>query len=216
MMRFAPLRRLGAGLAFLALIAAPAAAQAESPEVEGFRSARFDMTEEQLRAAIAADFKISPVQILKQVHKADRTTILSIKVPDLLPESGIAQVNYKLGYKSKRLIQVDVIFGTAVDSKVTPQGLSVVLVNLRQYLQERGFDKEKVVVNAATPQPNIALVFRAQDEKGRVVALLGQFKVDPKAEKGKQLLLDQPEAVIVSYVLDAKSPDVFKIEKGKF
>ena len=121
MTRFAFGRRLAAGFAFLAFVAGAAAA--EPAAVEGFRSARFDMTEEQLRAAIAADFKISPVQIVKQVHKADRTTILSIKVPDLLPESGVAQINYKLGYKSKKLIQVDVIFGAAVDPKVTPQAL---------------------------------------------------------------------------------------------
>jgi len=214
MIRVPTLRRLAAGFALLAFVAAPAAA--ETASVDGFRSARFDMTEEQLRAAIAADFKISPVQILKQVHKVDRTTILSIKVPDLLPESGTAQVNYKLGYKSKKLIQIDVIWGAAVDPKVTPQSLGIVIVNLRQYLQERGFDKEKVLLNATTPQANIVLLFRAQDDKSRVVALLGQFKLDAKAEKGKQLLLDQPEAVIVSYVLDPKAPDVFKIEKGKF
>ena len=214
MTRFAFGRRLAAGFAFLAFVAGAAAA--EPAVVEGFRSARFDMTEEQLRAAIAADFKISPVQIVKQVHKADRTTILSIKVPDLLPESGVAQINYKLGYKSKRLIQIDVIFGAAVDAKATQQALTAVIVNLRQYLQEREFDKDKVVVNATTGQANIVLLFRGQDAKDRVVALLGQFKLDPKAEKGKQLLLDQPEAVIVSYVLDTKNPDIFKIEKGKF
>lgn len=216
MTRFATLRRIAAGIAVLALAAGHAAAQVEPAAVEGFRSARFDMTEEQLRTAIANDFKVSPVQIARQVHKIDRTLILSIKVPDLLPESGVAQVNYKLGFKSKKLIHVDVIWGTAVDPKVTAQNLGGIIVNLRNYLQERGFDKEKTLVNAATPQPNIVLLFRAQDAQGRVVALLGQFKTDPKAEKGKQLLLDQPEAVIVSYVLDAKSPDVFKIEKGKF
>lgn len=217
MTRFSTMRRLAAGFVFFALAAAPAAAETPAAAtVDGFRSARFDMTEEQLRAAIAADFKLSPVQILKQVHKVDRTMILSIKVPDLLPESGVAQVNYKLGYKSKKLIQVDVIWGAAVDAKVTPQNLGIIIVNLRQYLQERGFDKEKVLVNATTPQANIVLLFRAQDDKSRVVAMLGQFKLDPKAEKGKQLLLDQPEAVILSYVLDPKAPDVFKIEKGKF
>jgi hypothetical protein len=174
------------------------------------------MTEDQVRAAIAADFKIAAVQIAKQVNKVDRTTILSIKVPDLLPDSGMAQINYKFGFKHKKLMQVDVIWGAAVDPKVTPASLTAIIINMRQYLQERGFPKDKVVVNATTQQPNILLMFRGEDEKGRVVALLGQFKYDPKAERGKQLKGDEPQAVILSYVLNPKAPDIFRIEKGKF
>jgi hypothetical protein len=191
-------------------------ARAETASVDGFRSAHFDMTEEEVRRAIIADFKVPPQTILKQMNKVDRTTILSVRVPDLLPESGTAQVNYKLGFKNKKLIQVDVIWAPAIDAKVTPAALTAILINLRQYLQERGFPKEKTVVNATTPQPALLLMFRAEDEMGRVVALLGQFKFDPKAEKDKQLKTDEPQAVILSYVLDPKSPDIFKIEKGKF
>lgn len=213
--RFA-VARLLAGAVIAAGLGAGAPAIAETALVEGFRSARFDMTEDQVKQAIAADFKIQPAAVLKQVNKVDRTTILSVRVPDLLPESGTAQVNYKLGFKNKKLIQVDVIWGPAVDQKVAPAALTAVLINLRQYLQERGFAKEKTVVNATTPQPNILLMFRAEDEKGRVVALLGQFKFDPKAEKDKQLKTDEPQAVILSYVLDPKAPDIYKIEKGKF
>lgn len=208
------LARLFVGAALAAAAAQPAAA--ETVLVEGFRSARFDMTEDQVKQAIAADFKIQPRAVLKQVNKVDRTTILSVRVADLLPDSGTAQVNYKLGYKNKKLMQVDVIWGPAVDPKVTPAALTAILINLRQYLQERGFAKEKTVVNATTPQPNILLMFRAEDEQGRIVALLGQFKFDPKAEKDKQLKTDEPLAVILSYVLDPKAPDIFKIEKGKF
>ena len=197
-------------------IATALPARAETAQVAGFRSAQFDMTEDEVKKAIAADFKIQPQNVLRQVNKVDRTTILSVRVADLLPDSGTAQVNYKLGFKNKKLIQVDVIWGPAVDAKVTPAALTAILINLRQYLQERGFAKEKTVLNATTPQPNILLMFRAKDENGRVVALLGQFKFDPKAEKEKQLKTDEPLAVILSYVLDAKAPDIFKIEKGKF
>jgi hypothetical protein len=210
--------RFGAGVlaALLASGAAAVPSYAQSALVEGFRSARFDMTEEQVRLAIAADFKVPAGQIVRQVNKVDRTTILSVKIPELLPESGVAQVNYKLGFKSKKLIQVDVIWGIAVDQKVTPAALTAIMINMRNYLQDRGFDKEKIVVNATTPQPNVVLMFRGEDAKGRVVALLGQFKHDPKAEQGKQLKTDEPQAVILSYVLDPKAPDIFKIEKGKF
>jgi hypothetical protein len=208
-------RLLGA-VAVAAGLAAGAPSFAETVAVEGFRSARFDMTEDQVKQAIAADFRIQPRAVLKQVNKVDRTTILSVRVTDLLPETGMAQVNYKLGFKNKKLIQVDVIWSAAIDPKVTPPTLTAILINLRQYLQERGFAPEKTVVNKTTPQPNILLMFRAEDEKGSVVALLGQFKFDPKAEKDKQLKTDEPQAVILSYVLDPKAPDIYKIEKGKF
>lgn len=217
MTALAPMHRLGIGLfayAILAFTAMPAFA--ENAQVEGFRSARFDMTEAELQQAIAADFKLTPQQILKQVNKVDRTTILSIKVTELLPESGAAQINYKLGFKNKKLIQVDVIWGPAVDPKVTSASLTAILINMRQYLQERGFPKEKILVNATTAQPNILLAFRGEDDKGRIVALLGQFKYDPKAEPDKRLKSDDPQAVILSYVLDPKNPDIFRIEKGKF
>jgi hypothetical protein len=210
-------RRLREALFALALTCfGTAPASAQSAQVEGFRSARFEMTEAQVQQAIESDFKIGAPQIQKQVNKVDRTTILSIKVPELLPESGVAQINYKLGFKTKKLIQIDVIWGAAVDPKVTPAALTSVIINMRQYLQERGFVKEKVVLNATTPQPNILLVFRAEDEKGRILALLGQFKYDPKAEPDKRLKADEPQAVILSYVLDPKNPDIFRIEKGKF
>jgi hypothetical protein len=82
-------------------------------------------------------------------------------------------------------MQVGVIWDAAIDPKTTAPALSAVLINLRQYLHERGFDKEKVVVNATTAQPNIVLLFRAEDANGGVMALLGQFKLDLEAEKGK-------------------------------
>jgi hypothetical protein len=209
-------RSLKRALLVLALAFAGAAPALGQATIDGFRSARFEMTEAEVQQAIATDFKIGAQQILKQVNKVDRTTILSIKVPELLPESGIAQINYKLGFKTKKLIQVDVIWGAAVDAKVTPAALTSIIINMRQYLQERGFAKEKVVLNATTPQPNILLAFRAEDEKGSVLALLGQFKYDPKAEPDKRLKGDEPQAVILSYVLDPKNPDIFRIEKGKF
>src|SRR5262245_4732472 len=87
-------RHLRNGVFALALMcfgAASALAQSAPAAIEGFRSARFEMTEAQVQQAIEADFKIGAQQIQKQMNKVDRTMILSIKVPELLPESGIAQ-----------------------------------------------------------------------------------------------------------------------------
>jgi hypothetical protein len=205
-----------AGMAAVAVSGPPSLGQQQSAEVDGFRSAKFQMTEEQVRQAINADFKAAAAKIQKRTENVTRTPVLSIQVPDLIPDRGTARVNYTFGYKSNRLIQVDVIWNKTVDPKITPEMLRAVLGNLGATLRDRGFAKEKTVVNAATNSPNVVVLFRGEDEKGRVVALVGRFKVDPKAEEGKRVKFDEPESAILSYMLNTKSPDVYKLEPGKF
>jgi len=203
-----------AGLAAVGLSAAPSWSQ--STEVDGFRSAKFQMTEEQVRQAITTDFKAAAAKIDKRTDTVTRTLVLRIHVPELIADRGTPQINYTFGYKSLRLIQVDVLWNKTVDPKITTEMMRAVIGNLSQTLRDRGFPREKTVVNAATNSPNLVVLFRAEDEKGRVVALIGRFKVDPKAEEGKRVKYDEPEAVILSYILNAKSPDVFRLEPGKF
>lgn len=195
---------------------AMAQAAAEKAKVDGFRSAKFQMTEDQVRQAINADFKITAGKIEKHSDRATKTQVLRILVPDLLPERGAAQVSYSFGFKSNKLIQVDVVWSPMFDKTITNEQLLAVQANLRQYLGERGFAKNKTVVNAATERPNVVVFFRGEDDQGRVVALVGRFKVDPKAEPGKQVLGDQPEAIILTYVSNPKAPDIYRIEPGKF
>jgi len=198
----------------LPLAVSPAAA--EAAKVDGFRSAKFQMSEEQVRQAINADFKIAGAKIERIADTPTRAPILRINVPDLLPERGTAQVSYTFGFKSGKLIQVDVIWSPAFDAAITTEQMTATLANLSQYLGERGFAKNKTIVNAATDRPNVVVFFRGEDDQGRAVALAGRFKIDPKAEVGKQVLGDQPEAVILTYAHNPKAPDVYRIEPGKF
>lgn len=199
----------------LALAASAGAAHAQNAAtVEGFRSARFQMTEEQLRKAIDGDFKGAKIE--KRTDAAARTQVLSIRVPDLIADRGVAQINYTLGYKSHRLIQVDIIWNKSIDPKITSEGLNAVTANLRQTMVERGFKKEKTVVNAATDRPDVIIFFRGEDDEGRVAAVVGRFQFDPKAEEAKRVKIDEPISVVLSYILNAKTPDVFKLERGKF
>lgn len=195
---------------------APALSQTAANTVDGFRSAKFQMTEDQVRQAIAADFKAASAKIDKKTDPTTRTTVHSILVDDMIADLGTAQVNYIFGYKSKRLIQVDVIWSKERDEKMTPEMIRAVLGNLGQTLRDRGFKREKTVVNAATNRANVVLLFRGEDEAGRVVALVARYGVDPKAEQGKQVLFDAPESAILSYLQNPKSPDVFKLDPGKF
>ena len=209
--KFTGLRALGV-VAVLGLSAAPAAAA----EVEGFRTAKFGMNEAQVRQAIARDFKITGKKVTEGRNLAEKTTILVVRVDDLLPGSGLSQVTYTLGYKTKGLIQIDVLFGRPLEKKITSKELWANAVILQRTLAGRGFDKDQMVVNKPTARPGLVLLFRGVDKKGRTVALLGSFSVkkdkDPKAKP----VLQSVRALRLSYILNVKDPDVFRAKKGDF
>ena len=71
--------------------------------IEGFRGAHFGMTEDQVREAIKKDFPTAAAKLKVTIHPTEKTAVLSLLVPDLLPHSGNARVSYILGYKSKKL-----------------------------------------------------------------------------------------------------------------
>src|SRR5260370_29511235 len=57
-------------------------------QIEGFRQARFGMTEEQVRQAIRKDFPGAAAKLTSAVHPSEKTTVLSLSVVDLPPHTG--------------------------------------------------------------------------------------------------------------------------------
>src|SRR5947208_12178429 len=51
--------------------------------IDGFRQARFGMSEEQVRQAIRKDFPVAGVKLTGAVHPSEKTTVLSLSVADL-------------------------------------------------------------------------------------------------------------------------------------
>src|SRR5207244_3808179 len=96
--------------------ATAAAPQSEAPAtvaaIDGFRQARFGMTEDQLRQAIKKDFPAAAAKLKVSTHPSEKTTVLTVTVADLLPQTGTARVFYVLGYKSKKLIQVNIVWAS--------------------------------------------------------------------------------------------------------
>src|SRR6266446_9641835 len=80
--------------------------------IEGFRQARFGMSEEQVRQAIRKDFPGAAAKLTSAVHPSEKTTVLSLSVVDLLPHTGNARISYILGYRSKKLSQVNIVWAT--------------------------------------------------------------------------------------------------------
>ncbi len=205
------LRALGF-LAVLGLCASPAVAA----DIVGFRAATFGMNEAQVRQAIARDFKLTGKRVTEGRNLAEKTTILVIRVRDLLPDSGLSQVTYTLGFKSKGLIQVDVLFGQPLEKKVSSTELWANAVILQRTLAQKGFDKDQMVVNKPTARPGLVLLFRGVDKGGHTVALLGSFGVKKSKDPKAKPILQSIRSIRLSYILNIKEPDVFRAKKQDF
>jgi hypothetical protein len=179
--------------------------------VEGFRSAKFGMSEADVRAAIVKDFALKPDAIRTQENQAELTHSLQITVPDLLANGGAAEVSYVLGYKSKTLIQVGAVWSKATDAAMTPERLFSNANILRAHFMNEGFRPDTISVN--TPVNGGLLMFRGSDARDRSVLLLLQGTFETK-ENNQRVLT--PTGLLLFYVADAKSPDVFRLPPGQF
>lgn len=183
---------------------------AKKPEasLDGFRSARFGMDEEALRKAVAADFGLKGDKISREVHPSEKTTVLTVAVDNLLPETGTAQVSYILGYQSRKLIQVNVAW-----LQFPGMNLGAAATILRNHFLGMEFRPDTVAVNAKLPDGSL-LAFRGVDIKGRMVTVFYQpiAKPEGKANQGKT-----PEGALrLSYVETPDKPDAFVVKPGQF
>lgn len=208
----------------IGLLVLPSEAQAQVVEkaaIKGFRSALFGMNEADVRKAAARDLGVKPQDIQAELHPKEKTRLLSVRVKNLLPESGAALVVYHFGFRSKTLSQVSVVWGRPVDPSTPPQQLVATANSLRDFFQQQQFESEGLLLNA--PAPGGIVVFRGFDAVGRMVALvLGEQEAEVAAAKqgagGGQAASPPAKSLSLqlSYVLSPKKPDVFVIEKGQF
>ena len=80
-------------------------------EVTGFRDARFGMTEADVRAAVKKSLAVQDADIKTGANPTEGTALLIVRVDSLDPGPGPATITYIFGNKSKKLIQVNVVWG---------------------------------------------------------------------------------------------------------
>lgn len=178
--------------------------------VNGFRSAQFGMTERDVIKAIKKDFGVGKSQVSRKVHPNEKTVTLGIEVKRLLPESGPAKVFYILGYKSKRLIHINVIWGRPVTKNPDAEAVVATANQLRNHFAQKKYQKEGFALNAQFGE-GVILVFQGKDRKGRAARLLLS---NPKAEGDKKA--GENIALTLSYIEKPLDPDVFRIKEGDF
>lgn len=179
--------------------------------VRGFRSARFGMTPDEVRAAMRADFALDDDDIVEGMNTVERTRVLSAIVPDVLPGGGAAQVSYIFGYRSETLIQAGILWSGATDPALTPAQLSANSDVLRAHFVGAGHDPETVVTDIALETGT--LVYRGADSEGRTVILLLQGEHAAGAP-GQGAL--RPSSLTLLYALAPETPDIFSLNQGDF
>jgi hypothetical protein len=169
-------------------ISPPSIPPAPTASVDGFRSAHFGMAEADVRKAIGTDFKLSDGAIRSDENQLQRTTVLSIIVPGLLPNSGKAAVDYVFGYKSQRLIEVNITWSASSDPSNTPVMLLRTGATLQTYFQGEGFPAGQTVINAVLANGSI-LLFRGVDTAGHAVVLIlvGPLARPDKTDKTRRI-----------------------------
>jgi len=180
--------------------------------VEGFRSAKFGMTEAEVRAAIRRDFPQAAERIVSEQTPVERTQVLSIAVPNLIPDAGTARISYILGHQSKRLIQVRVLWGPPADATARPEALVNAAEALRAYFDSLDWGSGSVERGVSLADGS-TLVFRGLDEQGR----MAQLQLMPaQGATGAVVNAQRAFAIRLTYVADPENPDVFRLQRGQF
>lgn len=176
--------------------------------IEGFRSANFGMTVDEVRAAIKSDFALSGDDVVAGENAAERTGVLMIRSDKVLADGGPAQVSYVFGYESKKLIQVGVLWDgqTVEEAKLLANG-EVLSAHFRTAGYAPDTIKQGLVLD------NGILLFRGEDAEGRATVLLLQGVYTQAEGQGKTLT---PTGLALLYAVDADKPDVFRIQAGQF
>ena len=187
------------------------AAPVTSAHVAGFRSAQFGMADAEVRSAIVKDFGVDPSAIKASTNLAERTGVLTVRIPDVLPDGGQSDVSYIFGYKSKKLIQVDVLWSKTTDPKMTPERLLANGDSLRDYLQTAGYNPASILTNTRVAAG--ILMFRGSDADSHTTALILQGVASNNDKQPNAFI---PTGLLLFYLSDPSNPDVFKIAPGKF
>lgn len=181
--------------------------------ITGFRSATFGMSEADVRAAIAKDFPARAQAAKVSESPAEKTQILTVKGVDVIPGGGNADVGYVFGYKSKKLVQVTIVWSKATDAALTPDRIYANGTILRNYFVDAAYKPDTVGVDVPTREG--LLMFRGADEQGHTTVLMLQGTQVAIPENKDQRVLS-PTGLVLVYLADPKAPDVFRLQPGQF
>ena len=186
-------------------------ATSEKPlaNIDGFRSAKFGMGRLEVTKAIFNDFGIASAKITIITHPTELTKSLAITVEQLIPRFGKSKVVYVFGYRSNKLMQVNIFFGHGVDKRVTSQQVVDLGNVLGNHFFKKRYQEDGLVANARLNDGSI-LIFRGKDQKGRM-ALLRLLNTQQNNKNNEVKI-----SLNLSYIEKPGQEDTFQLNKGDF
>ena len=186
-------------------------ATSEKPlaSIDGFRSAKFGMGRAEVTKAIFNDFGIASAKITIISHPTELTKSLAITVEQLIPRFGKSKVVYVFGYRSNKLMQVNIFFGHGVDKSVTSQQVVDLGNILGNHFFNKRYQEDGLVANARLNDGSI-LIFRGKDQKGRM-ALLRLLNTQQNNKNNEVKI-----SLNLSYIEKPGQEDTFQLNKGDF
>ena len=186
-------------------------ATSEKPlaSIDGFRSAKFGMERVEVTKAIFNDFGIVSAKIAIINHPTELTQSLGVTVEQLIPRFGKSKVVYVFGYRSNKLMQVNVFFGHGVDQRVTSQQVVDLGNILGNHFFKKRYQKDGLVANANLNDGSI-LIFRGKDQEGRM-ALLRLLNTQENNKNNEVKI-----SLNLSYIEKPGEVDTFQLNKGDF
>jgi hypothetical protein len=206
-----------AGAVMVATFGAARAQEAAKYEITGFRDVHFGMIESEVRAAATKAFGLKPADFTVATNAVEGTSVLTVRAPALDPGPGPARIAYIFGHASKKLIQVNVVWGEDAPQPVD----TIVAAGTRLQRYFAGFAWKKDAARAGIPVgQNTVVLFAADDEKkGTLRLILDGVQYQTQGADNKPATSPEPKTppkLIINYIADRENPDIAKIEKGKF
>ena len=203
--------------------AARAVEASRAYDVKGFRGARFGMNEAALHAIIAKDLGVKKDEIRVEDNTVQRTRALVVETATLDPGPGRAIVSYVLGYKSRELIQVNIVWG--LDDKLQKQENALQDIYaagsiLTDYFAGNAWREGGVIRNAVI-DPTTLVMFRGEDaDSGAAEIILGNVPIvlnqEGSSSPADAPALAGPSYLRLSYIADRTNPDIYALAKGDF
>lgn len=208
------MRRSSSMILGLALVLAPAstvaaqtaAASAADHRITGFRHARFGMTPDQVRGAIAADFP-GHTAIVSKRDMAEGTDIFQLEAQALEPGPGPATISYIFGATSHQLSHINIVWRT--NAQPTPAeraSMAVAGVQLADYFRRQGFPARNQADATRLGKDGAMLLFLASDRSGALVELVADgLRIGAPAGTS---VPTGPAILRLSYARNPANPDV--------
>ncbi len=177
--------------------AAPAARALH--EITGFRSARFGMDEDQVRAAVAHDFRDHAALLQPARHPDPRYTMLVLPLPSLEPGPGAAGVTYIFAAREHKLVQVNVLWSsTDKPGDAERARMSTAGVQLADYFRALGWRSNAATMGVPLGSNGLVLFSGIDAHKAMVeVSLTG---VALQGGDGKVVPAEGPVKLRVAYL----------------